>query len=195
MIVLGITGGIGSGKSLVCELLKLHRVPIYDADYKAKWLNDISPVIKEKLITLFGEELYQGNKLNRKKLASYIFGNKEHLLQVNNIIHTELAKDFTAWKEKHQHHPIVAIDAAVLFEARFEQHVDKIITVTAPEQIRIDRVIARDNLSEEQIRARMASQMSEDEKIKLSDFVIHNDSNRSLIAQITTILDSIQPIS
>lgn len=191
MTILGITGGMGSGKSLVCEILKTHQIPVYDADYKAKWLNDTSPVIKQKLIALFGNDLYIGEQLDRQKLASYIFNNKEYLAKVNKIIHTELAKDFVSWTKEHQHHPIVAIDAAVLLEANFQQYVDKIITVTAPKQIRIDRVIARDNLSERQIKARMASQMSEKEKIKKSDFVINNDSTESLIAQISAILKTI----
>ncbi len=192
MTILGITGGMGSGKSLVCEILKLHRIPIYDADSKAKQLNDNSPVIKEQLIALFGPELYtEDGRLDRRMLASYIFNNKEHLAKVNKIIHTQLALDFQEWTTAHQHHPIVAIDAAVLLEANFQQYVDKVITITAPEKIRIERVKQRDNLTEKEIKARMASQMSEEEKIKKSDFVIINDNKRSLIQQVDNILQDI----
>ena len=192
MTILGITGGMGSGKSLVCKILQLHQIPIYDADIKAKELNDTSPVIKEKLITLFGPDLYSDEgQLNRAMLASYIFNDKENLLKVNKIIHTELAKDFQNWTTAHQHHPIVAIDAAVLLEANFQQYVDKVITVTAPQAIRVERVKQRDNLPEKDIVARMNSQMSEAEKIEKSDFVIINDKKHSLIAQTERIINAI----
>ena len=191
MVKLGVTGGIGSGKSVVCEILRLHNIPVYDADVEAKNLNDTSPVIREKLIDVFGTDLYRNNKLDRKKLAHLIFNNEENLRAVNSIIHPELAKHFEEWAEKRKHHPVVAIDAAVLFEAGFQSVTDKTIIVLAPLETRIERAVKRGNLTKEQITARTNSQMSDEEKVKLADFVIHDDGNHSLLEQISQILQVI----
>ena len=191
MIKLGVTGGIGSGKSVVCEVLRLHDIPVYDADLEAKNLNDTSPVIREKLIEAFGAELYKNDKLDRKKLAQLIFNDEKNLRQVNSIIHPELAKHFEKWTDERIEHPIAAIDAAVLFEAGFQQFVDKTITVFSPVETRIERVVKRDNLTKEQILSRINSQMSDEEKIRLSDFVIINDNKHSILEQVSTILKTI----
>lgn len=191
MIKLGVTGGIGSGKSVVCEALRLHNIPVYDADLEAKSLNDTSPVIREKLIEAFGAELYKNDKLDRKKLAQLIFNDEKNLRQVNSIIHPELAKHFEKWTDGRMEHSIVAIDAAVLFEAGFQQFVDKTITVFSPIETRIERVVKRDNLTREHILSRINSQMSDEEKIKLSDFVIINDNKHSILEQVSTILKTI----
>ena len=191
MIKLGVTGGIGSGKSVVCEVLRLHDIPVYDADLEAKNLNDTSPVIREKLIEAFGAELYKNDKLDRKKLAQLIFNDEKNLRQVNSIIHPELAKHFEKWTDGRMEHSIVAIDAAVLFEAGFQQFVDKTITVFSPVETRIERVVKRDNLTKEQILSRINSQMSDEEKIRLSDFVIINDNKHSILEQVSTILKTI----
>ncbi len=191
MIKLGVTGGIGSGKSVVCEVLRLHDIPVYDADLEAKRLNDTSPVIREKLIEAFGAELYKNDKLDRKKLAQLIFNDEKNLRQVNSIIHPELAKHFEKWTDGRMEHSIVAIDAAVLFEAGFQQFVDKTITVFSPVETRIERVVKRDNLTKEQILSRINSQMSDEEKIRLSDFVIINDNKHSILEQVSTILKTI----
>lgn len=191
MIKLGVTGGIGSGKSVVCEVLRLHDIPVYDADLEAKNLNDTSPVIREKLIEAFGAELYKNDKLDRKKLAQLIFNDEKNLHRVNSIIHPELAKHFEKWTDERIEHPIAAIDAAVLFEAGFQQFVDKTITVFSPVETRIERVVKRDNLTKEQILSRINSQMSDEEKIRLSDFVIINDNKHSILEQVSTILKTI----
>lgn len=191
MIKLGVTGGIGSGKSVVCEVLRLHDIPVYDADLEAKRLNDTSPVIREKLIEAFGAELYKNDKLDRKKLAQLIFNDEKNLHRVNSIIHPELAKHFEKWTDGRMEHSIVAIDAAVLFEAGFQQFVDKTITVFSPVETRIERVVKRDNLTKEQILSRINSQMSDEEKIRLSDFVIINDNKHSILEQVSTILKTI----
>ena len=191
MIKLGVTGGIGSGKSVVCEVLRLHDIPVYDADLEAKNLNDTSPVIREKLIEAFGAELYKNDKLDRKKLAQLIFNDEKNLHRVNSIIHPELAKHFEKWTDGRMEHSIVAIDAAVLFEAGFQQFVDKTITVFSPVETRIERVVKRDNLTKEQILSRINSQMSDEEKIRLSDFVIINDNKHSILEQVSTILKTI----
>ena len=188
MIRIGITGGMGSGKSVVCELFRLHGVPIFDADKEAKLLNDTSPRIKEELTRHFGSDLYKEGKLDRQKLATLIFHDKQNLALVNSIIHPVLADQFIKWSKERDSYPFVVIDAAVLFEAGFEQHVDKVITIYAPEAERIERVTRRDGIRKSQVMARMQHQIPEEEKAKRADHVIDNDGQHSLIQQVANIL-------
>jgi dephospho-CoA kinase len=181
---IGVTGGIGSGKSTVCELFRLHEIPVFDADSEAKKLNDTSPVIREKLIRLFGNDLYENNRLNRQKLASLIFSDAPTLQQVNAIIHPEVAACFEKWANEQKNAPFVIIEAAILFEAGFDTLVDRIIAVHAPLDVRIERITKRDGANRAQIEARIRSQMPEEKKIKLSDFVMVNDGRASLIEQV-----------
>ena len=194
MIKLGVTGGIGSGKSVVCDVFRLHDIPVFDADREAKKLNDTSPVIREKLINNFGPDLYQGNKLDRKKLANLIFNNAENLRITNAIIHPELAKYFEKWVDQRKHHAVIAIDAAVLYEAGFQSLLDKTIVVMAPLKIRIERAAKRDRLSKEQITARANSQMNDEEKVGLADFIIRNDGRHSLLEQVAQILQDVSTL-
>lgn len=188
MIRIGITGGMGSGKSVVCELFRLHGVPVFDADKEAKLLNDTSPRIKEELTRHFGSDLYKEGKLDRQKLATLIFHDKQNLALVNSIIHPILADQFIKWSKERDSYPFVVIDAAVLFEAGFEQHVDKVITIYAPEAERIERVTRRDGIRKSQVMARMQHQIPEEEKAKRADHVIYNDGQHSLIQQVANIL-------
>ncbi len=132
--------------------------------------------------------MYNGKFLNRKKLASYIFSDEALLEKTNAIIHPEVARTFFRWVEKRKRQPIVAIEAALLIEAKFHHLVDKTITVYAPHETRINRVIQRDGLERSAILARMQQQLSDEEKMRLSDFVIYNEGNRSLIAQVEEML-------
>lgn len=184
MIKLGITGGIGSGKSTVSQIFATLGIPVYIADIESKRLTDTSPVIKEKLITLFGPNLYPDNKLDKKKLASLIFNNKEYLEKVNAIIHPEVAKDFQNWVIKHKNHKIIVKEAAILFESGFNTFVDKTIMVYTPLEMRIERTMKRDNADRENVMNRIKNQMPDEEKAKLSDFVIVNDNSQSLIEQV-----------
>lgn len=189
MITIGVTGGIGSGKSVVCDLFRLHGIPVYDADREAKELNDTSPVIRAELSCHFGEELYREGRLDRKAFASIIFQDKQKLAIANAIIHPELAKDFLNWcVRQEQHHSMAIIDAALLFEAGFNQWLNKIITVYAPKEIRLQRTIARDMSSVDKVEARMNAQLPEEEKIRQSDFTICNDNRHSLILQVAEII-------
>ncbi len=188
MIRIGVTGGMGSGKSVVCELFRLHGAPVFDADKEAKLLNDTSPRIKEELTRHFGSDLYKEGKLDRQKLATLIFHDKQNLGIVNSIIHPVLADQFIEWCKAHENYPFVVIDAAVLFEAGFERHVDKVITVYAPEAERIERVTRRDGIKKSQVTARMQHQIPEEEKAKRADHVIYNDGQHSLIQQVANIL-------
>lgn len=188
MITIGVTGGMGSGKSVVCDILRVHGIPVYDADREAKELNDNSPVIREEIIRQFGEKLYQDGRLDRKAFASVIFQDERKLAIANAIIHPELAKHFLGWCVRQQHHSVVAIDAALLFEAGFNKWLDKVITVYAPKDLRLQRTIARDQSTADHVEARMNRQMPEEEKIRRSDFIIYNDNQHSLILQVAELL-------
>jgi len=191
MITAGITGGIGSGKSVVSELFRLQGIPVFDADSEAKQLNDTSPIIRKELTALFGKDLYEGGSLNRKQLATLMFADRQKVEAVNAIVHPVLAQHFMDWCLRHQNHPVVMIEAALLFEAGFVRYLDKVITVFAPESIRLERVAQRDHTTREAIEERMKHQMPEEEKVKQSDYVIRNDGSQSLILQTATILDEL----
>lgn len=191
MIKIGITGGIGSGKTVVSEIFRLHGIPMYIADLEAKKLNDSSPRIRKQLTQYFGEELYAGDKLDRQKLASIIFHDKQKLSIVNSIIHPELAHHFTEWCLQRSEYAIVGIDAALLVEAGFYRFVDKVIVVSAPEGLRFERVIQRDQTSYEDVQARVQSQLPEEEKIRYADYIIYNDNRKSLIKQVSCVMETI----
>lgn len=190
MKIVGITGGIGSGKTTVAKIFETYGIPVYYADDEAKKLNDTSPIIKEGLTTLFGERIYISGKLDRSLLASKIFLDKELLQKVNSIIHPQVAKHFKEWVSV-QKSPYILKEAAILFESGGDKHCDKIILVTAPENIRIDRVMKRDRISKEQVLSRMKNQWDDEKKRRLSDFIIENldlkDTERQ-VAQIHKIL-------
>lgn len=192
MIKLGITGGIGSGKSTVSQIFSLSGVPVYIADIESKRLVATSPTIREKLINLFGEELYSGGVLNKPLLASHIFNDKKKLEIVNAIIHPEVERDFIEWVKKHAQCNIVAHEAAILFESGFNRMMDKVLMVYTPLDIRIERTMLRDNLPKEKVMERIQNQMSDEEKAKLSDFVIVNDNTKSLIEQVTNIIQELK---
>lgn len=183
MIKIGITGGIGSGKSVVAHLFELCGIPVYVADERSKILTMTSPVIKQKLTSLFGEGLYPGNRLDKKQLATLIFNNEENLRKVNAIIHPEVSKDFTAWTER-QTAPFCAIESAILFESGFDKYVDISLMVYAPQELRIQRAMIRDTASREELIARIHHQMADETKKELSDAVIINDDQHALIPQI-----------
>ena len=188
MIKIGVTGGIGSGKSVVCEIFKLYNIPIFNADTEAKKLNDTSPVIRKQLIHHFGNDIYVDDRLNRRKFADLIFNNESNLKIANSIIHPVVADCFIEWCSKYNNQPFIIIEAALLIEAGFHQLVDKVITVYAQDEVRIERVMKRDSIARDQVEARMLNQMTQEEKIKFSDFVIFNDNKKSLITQISRVI-------
>jgi dephospho-CoA kinase len=188
MIKLGITGGIGSGKSTVSEIFSLYGIPVYIADTESKRLVATSPVIREKLIHLFGNELYEGGVLNKPLLASHIFNDKKKLETVNAIIHPEVENDFSRWLQQHLHYAIAAHEAAILFESGFNKMMDKIVMVYTPLEIRIQRTMLRDNICREKVLERVQNQMPDEDKAKLSDYVIVNDNTKSLIEQVESVV-------
>lgn len=184
MIKIGITGGIGSGKSVVATLLRLYGIPVYIADEESKRLTNSSPVIRRALVDLVGEAVYDADgKLDKPRLANFIFGQPEHLARVNAIIHPEVNRDFLDWSER-QEKAFCAIESAILFESGFDRIVDVKLMVLAPLEIRLERAIARDHASREALERRIKSQMADEEKASRSDYVIHNDDCQALIPQV-----------
>jgi dephospho-CoA kinase len=171
--IIGLTGGIGSGKTTVAQLFSELGVPIYIADTEAKKLMDSSKVIRRKLVALLGEDAYSGTKLNRKFVADKIFNDKFLLDAVNAVIHPKVAAHFKKWVSK-QKATYVIKEAAILFENGSYKDCDMVILVTAPKQMRINRVMARDNTSKAEIEQRMNNQWSDEKKLKLADIIIEN---------------------
>ena len=189
MKIIGLTGGIGSGKSTVSRLFEIMGIPVYIADTESKRLTESSPVIREKLIERFGAGLYAERKLNKALLASLIFENDDNRNYVNSVIHPVVRMDFEQWIAQHAQFPILVIEAAILFESGFAGSVDVSVTVAAPEELRIRRVELREGWSRESILARIQSQLSEEEKIRRSGYVIYNDGERALIPQVEELVE------
>jgi dephospho-CoA kinase len=182
---IGITGGIGSGKTTVCEIFKLLGVAVFHADDEAKNLQNNDPQIKNLLIELFGGHIYSTDgTLDRKKLAGLIFNNTKALAKVNAIIHPAVRQSFLKWAENHREAPYVLYEAAILFESGYASDFDKNILILADEKDQIERVIKRDHLSEAQIRQRIKNQIPDIQKIKLADYTIVNNNEKLLFPQV-----------
>ena len=174
MKIVGITGGIGSGKTTVTKMFEALGVPVYYADDEAKKLMSSSLIIREALISLLGEETYTNGILNRKFMADKIFNDKVLLEKANAIIHPQVAEHFQKWVTV-QNHPFVLKEAAILYESGSYKQCDKVILVTAPKETRILRVMERDKVSREEVEARMKNQWEDSEKEELADFILQND--------------------
>ena len=192
MIKIAVTGGIGSGKSYISHLLENMHIPVYNADNEAKRLTVFDAGIRGELIALLGEEVYKDGLLNKPLLASYLFSNPAHVLQINSIIHPRVRKDFTVWVERQEKCEIVGMESAILYEAGFQDTVDAVIMVYAPVELRIQRAMYRDGASEEQVRARIAAQMDDEEKRRRADFTVVNDGVQLLIPQLNRIVEQLK---
>jgi len=186
MMVVGLTGGIGSGKSTIAKAFATLGIAVFNSDEQAKALIANNAQVKERIIASFGEEAYQNGEYNRAYIAQIVFNNPEKLAILNSIVHPALAKHFKQWAKK-QTSPYVLKEAAILFESGSYKDCDYIITVTAPEQLRIARVIARDHCTEAQVRARMAQQWTDAQRIALSNAVIENIDLESAKEQVKRI--------
>lgn len=171
--IIGLTGGIGSGKSTIAKYFESKGIPVYIADIEAKKIMGSDSVIG-KVVDAFGMDVLENEKINRAKLSTVVFNNPEKLTQLNAIIHPEVKIHFLDWVKKHENFPIVIKEAAILFESGSYKDCDKIILVTAPKELRIQRVMQRDNVTKEAVESRMANQWEDEKKIKLSDFIIQN---------------------
>lgn len=187
MITIGLTGGLGSGKSVVAKLFRLFGVPVYDSDSEAKKLMDNSAEIRAALVDLLGDEAYSNGTLNRPYIASRIFVDQHLLSAVNGIVHPAVRRDFAEWLTR-QTSEITAIESAILFESGLADKVTYKVVVQSPVEVRIRRVSQRDGLSDDQIQQRIASQTTDEERLKKADFVIVNDESSSLIGQVDSIL-------
>lgn len=184
MLRLGITGGIGSGKSVVSKTLSVLGVPVYDCDSRAKWLQENDADVMQQIKNLLGDDVYEGQRLNRKKMAAMIFSDAALLTEVEGIVHPAVRNDFNRWCLE-QKKDIVALESAILYECGLNNNcIDKVCLVYAPTETRIERVARRDSANIEEIRRRMANQASDDEKLKKADFVVRNYSNHSVISQV-----------
>lgn len=187
MIKVGVTGGIGSGKSTVCKVFAALGIPVFEADPVAKELMNTNPELAEQLISLFGPSVYlPDHTIDRKYLARIVFNDSSLLEKLNKVVHPVVRDAFNNWCEK-QKAPYIIHEAAILFESGFYKMMDKTIAVVADESERISRVTKRDELTSEQVHDRIRNQLSDEQRMKLADFVIRNNDNDLIIPQILEI--------
>ena len=172
MIVIGITGGIGSGKTTISNILKEMGYPVFDCDKKAKFLCDIDPYVMKNIRDAFGKDIYVNNILNREKLARIVFNDKESLDKLNSIVHPKTREYMYDFIIAQMDNDICFVESAIMFESELNKLMDKIISVTAPQDVRIDRVIKRDNTTKEKVLERINNQMNEEERLLQSDIII-----------------------
>ena len=180
-LIIGITGGIGSGKSTLSHLLRAEGYSVYDTDLEARRLQNEHSVMRRKMTDLFGKEIYSEQGLNRPALGKIVFSKPELLTKLNAIVHPLVMDDFNNWVINRLPKKMLFIESAILYESGFNKLVDKVILITADEDVRIERVMKRDGISEEHVRARMSHQLPEEEKINRADFVIHSDDDKPLV--------------
>lgn len=185
MIKVGLTGGIGSGKSTVAKVFEVLRVPVYYADDAAKRLMVSDPTVRQHLIAAFGPEVYDATgQLQRSYLSDKVFNDQTALDRLNSIVHPAVGRDGEQWLQAHQHYPYVVKEAALLFEAGTYKALNTMVCVVAPEALRLQRVRQRDNVPESAVRARMDKQWPQEKKADQSDHLITNDGVIPLIPQV-----------
>jgi dephospho-CoA kinase len=186
--IIGLTGGIGSGKSTVASYIASKGIPVYIADDEAKKIMERED-IKQKIQNLFDESILNSdNSLNRKKIAEFVFNNPNKLQELNALVHPEVQLHFTNWVKSHENYPFIVKEVAILFETGGNKSCDKVILITAPEEVRINRAMSRDNLTKEEILVRISNQYSDDKKKKMSDFIVDNIDLNDTFLKIDKIL-------
>ena len=185
--IIGLTGGIGSGKTTIANHFLAAAIPVYIADVEARKMMQL-PEIIEEIKKIFGTSIFEKGTLNREKLATIVFSNPEKLKLLNSIIHPTVKKNFEDWISNHKNFPFVIYEAAILFESGSYKNCDWIITVTAPIESRIQRVIQRDKTTREQVLKRIDSQWSDEQRISKSDFVIENANLEIAKSEVDNIL-------
>jgi len=183
MLKIGLTGGIGSGKSTVAKIFEVLGVPVYYADDAAKQIMNTDKELKAALVKHFGEQTYQNDELNRPWLASVVFGDTEKLKLLNSLTHPATIRDANRWIQQ-QTSPYIIKEAALMFESDAYKYLDKIIGVSAPVELRIKRAMERDHVTRDEVLSRINRQMNEEEKIKRCDFVIFNDEQQLILPQV-----------
>ena len=187
MIRIGLTGGIGSGKSTVCRMFEKLGAPCYDCDSRAKWLMQNDEVLRKELVALFGTEVYSADgKLDRARLAAEVFGNSERLAALNGAVHPAVGRDWVRWCAEREAEGVAyaIMESAILFDCGFDSKVDRTVTVSAPEELRIKRAAARDNAPAEVIRRRIEAQMSDAEREVRADHTIVNTDLEQVRKQV-----------
>jgi dephospho-CoA kinase len=187
---IGLTGGIGSGKSFIAQIIEHMGYPVYYSDARAKELTKSNPSIKTGLISLFGEEVFVGNQLNAELISSKIFHNDELRTKVNELIHPIVRADFEKWA-LNQHSALVFNEAAILFETGSYRNFDAIVLVCAPIELKIERVMNREKSSREAVLERMSKQWSDEDKMKLTDYSILNDNQTPILIQLEEIINNL----
>jgi dephospho-CoA kinase len=185
VLKVGITGGIGSGKTTVCKMFEELGIPVYYADDRAKYLMQHEHFLIDEIKKNFGPEVYENGQLNRQLLAAKVFHDKEKVKLLNSLVHPAVFRDTDRWIAEQQaaHVPYALKEAALLIEAGSHKYLDKLIVVTAPQNIRLKRVVERDNVSSTDVMARMQNQLPEEEKVKQADYVIVNDADLEQLRQ------------
>jgi len=192
MLRIGLTGGIGSGKTTVCSLFELLGVKVYYSDIVAKGLMQKDNGLIQVIQNTFGDEIFnEKNHIDTKALANIVFNNRSSLTKLNSLVHPVVMKDFKNWCDYYLDEKYIIIESAILFETGIYKELDKTICVYAPMDIKIARIISRDGVSPEKVIERIENQLPDNEKIQLSDYVIINDEKKSLIEQVTTLHDEL----
>lgn len=189
--IIGLTGGIGSGKSTVAKIFMEMNVPVYIADDAGRAVMK-DPSVVDEIRKVFTDEVFEDGKINTKSLSKIVFNNPERLQHLNSIVHPAVAAHFKNWLSKHQNSPFVIKEAAILFESGTNYNCDAVISVVAPEEIRIERVIARDSVQKEDVQARINNQWTDEQRIEKSDFVIYNSTFEKLKSQTLAIYYKLQ---
>jgi dephospho-CoA kinase len=190
IIFVGLTGGIGSGKSLISKIIRNFNFPVYNADENAKLLMENNFSIKKKLLENFGSEIFVCEKLNKSFLSKKIFSSKKMLEKINKIVHKAVFEDFTEWA-KSQNSKIVFMESAIIFENSLEKYFHKTISVISPQKIRIQRVMRRSNMRRSEIKKIISTQFSSEKLVKKSDFTIKNNEKEPLLPQIINVLEKL----
>lgn len=185
--LVGLTGGIGSGKTTIARAFEALGIPVYNSDNRARILSDNHPDIINRLKRIFGDDIYIGNCLQRKRVAEIVFNDKKKLSEINHIIHPIVQNDFHAWAAAYDDYPYVLNEAAVMIENELHKQFNKIILVISPVVMRVGRVAKRDGLPENAVYSRINSQMSDDEKKLFADYIITSDDHNYIIPQILEI--------
>lgn len=187
-IKIGITGGIGSGKSVVSRLLEVIGIPVYISDLESKRITQTDEHIRRELCALIGDGVFQDGVLNRPLLAAYLFGHPDHAKEINGIIHPRVKDDFRQWAVCNDSIGLVGLESAILIESGFKEEVDFVVMVYAPIEVRIERAIKRDHTSREMIMKRINAQMSDETKRLQADFIIVNDGETPVIPQVLELI-------
>lgn len=196
MIKVGLTGGIGSGKSTVSKILISKGFSVYNSDNRAKWLMNNNDNLKSNIVSIFGDKAYLKGSLNRKYLSAKVFNDSLKLKALNNLVHPLVAIDFKNWLLDQKSKDFVFKEAAILIESGAYKEMDKIIVLSCPENIRLERVLKRDGNSPELVKKRMQNQISETEKINHADFVVKNNGSKSdLVLEVELVISELKNLT